>query len=125
MYRELEIKTADGTMVSMPFKANGATPIRLKQVFQKDFWKIMADAQDSESMIFENMDIISELAYVMHCQGAGKDMGKINFDTYVEWLEGLDGMAILDKASEIINLYVDTSRTGSTAKKPTAQLPGA
>lgn len=126
MYREIEMMLSNGTTISMPFKGNAATPIRLKQVFHRDLWKLIGELDSTgDSALFENMDIVSELAYIMHCQGAGIDMTKINFDSYVQWLDTLDGGAIFENVTEIIQLYIDTSRSSSKAKKANALPPGA
>lgn len=125
MYKDIEMILENGEKVLMPFAANAATPIRLKQLFGKDFWKAIGDLQIDESTIYENMDIISELAYTMYCQGGGDDVSKANFDTYVRWLESLDGMAIMTNAAAIVSLYVSTNKTVAVAKKEGALQPGA
>ena len=117
MYGMIDIKMADGSMTQMPFMANAATPIRLKQIFQTDFWKTFGTKEEvTEENITENLDVISELAYVMHCQAEKRDMMAENFEKYVAWLETLDGIAILNKASEIISLYISMEQQGSSAK---------
>lgn len=119
MYGMIDMKLADGSMTQMPFMANAATPIRLKQIFQTDFWKTFGTASDvTEENVTENLDVISELAYVMHCQAEKRDMMTENFEKYVEWLETLDGMAILSNAAEIISLYIQMEHQGSSAKNP-------
>ena len=126
MFGMIDMELADGTIKPMPFLANAATPIRLKQLFQVDFWKTFgtqAEATD-EANITENLDVISELAYVMHCQAEKRDMMQETFEKYVDWLEGLDGMAVLTNAPKIISLYIDMERQGSVAKNLAALPPG-
>lgn len=119
MYGLIDIKLADGTTTKMPFAANAATPVRLKQLFQVDFWKVFGSQSEvTEENVTENLDVISELAYVMHCQAEKRDIMQENFDKYVDWLETLDGTAILTKAGEIIALYIQMEQQGSKAKNP-------
>ena len=119
MYKEIGILMADGTEQRVPFKANAATPIRLKQVFGIDFWKTFDDGDAAG-----NVEAVMKLAYVMHCQGAGKDLTAANEDTYVEWLEGISGTGIIDKGDEIFGLYMGSGQQGAKPKKGAAQPRG-
>lgn len=124
MFKKIKMKMADGKEMEMAFLSNAATPIRMKQIFNRDLFATLGsmDKVDNATAV-ENLDVFSELAYTMHCQSEKADMSRISFDTYVEWLETLDGMAVLDNMDEILKLYISSDSRGSKAKNPADPQP--
>ena len=47
-------------------------------------------------------------------QAERADMGKLNYDEFLTWLEGFGPMAFIDAAEEIIGVYMDSQKTTST-----------
>lgn len=95
----------------MEFAANAATPIRFNQVFREDLMKV---AQGDNADYYGT---ITKLAYIMNAQARGEGYKDMNFDAFVEWLEGFSSMAFVDKADEIIEIWMDSNDTKSTPKK--------
>ena len=108
--------------VPMRFTGNAATTYRYKQVFRHDLLKIFME----QGTNMETERII-ELAYIMHLQAEGYNNEQYNaetFDDYIAWLEQLGFSELLTSAPEILGVWVDTSKTGSTAKKKYAPPKG-
>lgn len=91
--------------------ANAATSYRYKMVFKRDLMKAFMDQQNSVSL-----DLIQELAYIMHKQATG-EANSASLDDYMEWLEGFSPMAFAASAADIANLYADQKIGSSKAKK--------
>lgn len=124
MLKTISMLDNHGEEKEVIFEANAGTPIRLKHTFGRDFWKIFGNTDTiDENLVFENLDVISEIAFIMHCQGKHADMNALTFDDYVNWLETLDGMAILNHALEILRLYITQDKRNSKPKKGAAQQP--
>lgn len=108
--------------VPMKFTGNSATTYRYKQVFHGDILKMfMEQGTNLEA------ERIMELAYVMHLQAEGYTTEQYNaeiLDNYFAWLEQFDFSELLTSAPDILGVWVDTSKTGSTAKKKFAQQKG-
>ena len=69
-----------------------------------------------------NIDFLGELAFLMAMQAASKSDAKINLEklsmaAYINWLEDFDGMAIENKAEEILGVYLGNTHTVSETKK--------
>lgn len=90
--------------------ANAATPFRFKQVFKKDIFSVFGNEQKAEQ---EGFETIAELAYVMARQAEKADMGKLNEDDFVAWLEGFEPMDFANSAEEILNAYMGTTVTSA------------
>ena len=101
MYKTIEI---DGK--KMEFAANAATPFRYKQVFKSDLFAVLGNEKRAEE---EGAEVVTKLAYIMHNQAKKADMGKLNEDDFVTWLEGFSSMAFINSADEIINVYMDST----------------
>lgn len=91
--------------------ANAATSYRYKMIFKRDLMKAFVDQKDNVSL-----DLIQELAYIMHMQATGK-ANNASMDDYMTWLEGFGPMAFAAPAGDIANLYADQKIGTSTAKK--------
>jgi len=95
----------------MEFAANAATPFRYKQVFKADLFAILGNEQKAEE---EGAEAVTRLAYIMHNQAKKADMGKLNEDDFIAWLEGFSAMAFINTAEEIINVYMDSAEGTAT-----------
>ena len=90
--------------------ANAATPFRFKQVFHKDLFSIFSNNEKAEQ---EGFEAIAELCYIMHKQAEKADMGKLNEDEFIEWLEGFGAMDFAESAEEILGVYMGTTVTSA------------
>lgn len=91
--------------------ANAATSYRYKMIFKRDLMKAFIDQKDNVSL-----DLIQELAYVMHKQATG-EANTASLENYLAWLEGFGPMAFAAPAGDIANLYADQKVGTSKAKK--------
>lgn len=110
MYGVIKIGEKD-----VPMLATAATPIKYRQVFQKNLLPyFMGKATDDEAA-----EMIGELAYIMASDADRRDSMKLSLDGYVKWLEGFDPLAFVDGdvVNGIIALYQGNSYTQATAKK--------
>ena len=106
MYKTL---TIDGK--EMEFAANAATPFRFKQVFHKDLFAILGNEDKAQN---EGVEAVTQLAYIMNKQAEKADMGKLNEDEFITWLEGFGPMAFVESAEAIMNVYMDSTVTTAT-----------
>ena len=86
--------------------ANAATPFRFKQVFKKDLFAILGNEQKAEN---EGVEAVTQLAYIMAKQAENADMNKLNEDEFITWLEDFSGMAFVNAAEDILNVYMDST----------------
>lgn len=117
MYRVIKVGEKE-----VPMKANAATPIRYRQVFNKNLLPyFMGKATDEDAA-----EMIGELAYIMSSSATGADMTKLSLEGYVEWLEGFDSMDFVntDTVTAIINLYQGNEETHADLKKNPDQPSG-
>lgn len=106
MYREVQIGDK-----SVALLANGATPIRYKQIFSKD---IIAEFADAEKEV--NIEFVAPLTYVMAKQAAG-EIATASRDDFYEWLESFEAMDITMAAKEILEVYTKNLKGSSVSKK--------
>ena len=106
MFKKL---TIDGN--EMEFAANAATPFRFKQVFKKDLFAILGNEQKAEN---EGVEAVTQLAYIMAKQAEKADMNKLSEDEFMTWLEDFSGMAFVNAAEDILNIYMDSTVGTST-----------
>lgn len=90
------------------FTANAATPFRFKQVFKKDLFAVFTDAERAEK---EGFEAVAELAYIMARQAEKADMGKLNEEDFMSWLEDFGPMAFAEAAEDILNIYTDSAKS--------------
>ena len=109
MYREISVGKE-----SIPMKVTAATPIRYRNVFQKDVLNELSTAGENYSVA---IDTISRLAFIMAHAAKGSDMNKLNEDKYVEWLEQFEPFDITNAADDIIGLYIGNTEGLSEVKK--------
>lgn len=98
--------------------ANAATCYRYKQAFKKDLFQQLKNTQDL------SVEVIQELAYVMHKQAAG-EANTISTDDYMIWLEDFDPMEIAIASGDIVNIYAGQQATTSAAKKKAPRPSGS
>lgn len=110
MYRE--IKVGKGTV---PMLANGATPIRYRMIFKKD---LLNEFQKTEGNNYSvATDTVSELAFILAKAAEKADMNKLNFETYIEWLEQFEPFDLTEALEDIVDMYVGNIETSSEVKK--------
>lgn len=105
--------------IPVKFAGNAATTYRYKQLFGTDILKLFMENGTSL-----DIDRIMELAYVMHLQAEGYTTEQFTGETtedYIAWLEQFDITSLLQKAPEILGVWVDMSKQQSKAKKKSAQ----
>ena len=92
---------------------NGGTPRLYRSLFRKDLFQGMNNAVDENGNI-KDSEVFENLAFVMAIQGGSIPMGsKID-----DWLNAMSNpMAIMEAASDILDLWVATNERISTAKK--------
>lgn len=123
MFRTIQIDTFDGSTKDVEFLANAATPRRYKAIFGNDLLQLFVDAKREENgREIYSIDFIQELAFVMAMQAKAKSddkvkLDKLNENSFVAWLEEFDSMALENKASEIMSVYMGNMKTDSEAKK--------
>ena len=106
----------------IPMLATAATPIKYRQVFQKNLLPyFMGKASDEDAA-----EMVGELAYVMAADADKQDTMKLSMDGYLAWLEGFDPLAFVDGAvvSEILALYQGNAASHADAKKNQNQPNG-
>lgn len=106
MFKTLNI---DGREID--FSANAATPFRYRQIFHKDLLSILGNEEKAQN---EGVEAVTELAFVMVKQAEKCDMGKLNEEVFLEWLEDFGSMAFVNNAEEILNVYMESTETTST-----------
>lgn len=123
MFQVIQMAAPDGCVKDIEFLANAATPRRFKMVFRKDLLTMIANAKTEENGIETyDIDFLPELAYIMACQAKAKSddkfkLDKLNYNTFLDWLEQFDGMAFEKNAVEILHVYTGNTETTSDAKK--------
>lgn len=105
------------------------------------FAKVMKMAQSGEEIRLDNTDpetlkaLLSvagsgglasaqKLAFVMNRQAEKADMNSLTMDSYLEWMEKFDSMAFLEKAMDVIGLYLGNKQGTSEPKKNDVQQTG-
>lgn len=104
--------------ITIPMLANGATPIRYKQVFHKD---IISEFQQVEKDYSKVASSIPELAFIMAMQASAKDgstnLNLLNEEMYIKWAEQFGAMDLPLASDQIIDLYMGNNSVSSEAKK--------
>lgn len=99
--------------------ANGATPLYFKQTFNKD---LISKVYGSEDQIAEVNDCAPELAFIMAKQAEKLNdpaikMEALNYEAFIEWLEGFEATNLIFAADEIMNIYFNDGKPSAEAKK--------
>lgn len=103
------------------FISNAATPRRYRIKFGRDLFgdfQIIAKAtkKNKDNLPTEALEIIENMAYIMHKQGDPSQP-----DSIEEWLEQFDTFDIYTAMPEIITLWQLNNKTTSTQKKEVEQ----
>jgi hypothetical protein len=118
MYKVISLKAENGNSMDVPFLANAATPFRFKAIFGKDLLVLFQTC--SNDGVYD-IDFVSQLAYTMAMQAEaknnGRDMTTLGMVDMIAWLEQFDGFEMLNKAKDIIEVYLGNSNTSSKEKK--------
>ena len=103
---------------SIEMRADGATPFLYKQAFGKDLIKIFADAMEGADTAVAS-EMASELGFVMAQQAKSPDPLNVNLSKgeFMKWLSQFEPLDLATSSIDIINLYIGTYKTDSTAKK--------
>lgn len=102
---------------AVTLRASAATPIRYKALFGSDLIKDLYGINDSG----ENIDVISQLTYVMALQGVGSDFTVASEDTFFSWLDQFEATDIINAAADIMDIYNKGAQTTSVSKKKNAR----
>lgn len=118
MYKVVSLTGEDGNSIDVPFLANAATPFRFKAIFNKDLLILFQTC--SIDGVYD-IDFVSQLGFTMAMQAKAKneglDMATVMSGDMIEWLEQFDGFEMLNKAKDIIEVYLGNSETSSKEKK--------
>lgn len=123
MFQKIEMALCNGETKEIEFLANAATPLRYKMTFRQDLLTKFANAKtEVDGVENYNIDFLSELAFIMAMQAEANSneklkLDKLNFNSFLDWLESFDSMAFENKASELIDVYLGNVHTDSEAKK--------
>lgn len=108
MFKEIKIGDKNVSLL-----ANGATPIRYRQLFHKDIITQMNGGTNADDAV----EMASELAFIMAMSANKADMTTLNMDAYYEWLEQFETFDIVQASEDIFAVYVGQEVTTTTAKK--------
>ena len=118
MTRIINMLDEDENPIEVAFTANAATPLRYKAIFNKDLLVLFQQSQDNGKY---DLDFVQELAFVMAMQAKAKkgeiNIGEVQKDDLLGWLEQFGGFEIFNAAEDIINIYMGNSITSSKEKK--------
>lgn len=113
MYREIKVGEK-----MVPMVANAATALRYKHVFGKD---LIVELQQAQGDTAKGFNSLPELAFVMAKAAEAKEgkvnMGLLNEENFMDWLEQFDSMDIVTAAEAVINLYMGNSEASVEQKK--------
>lgn len=103
---------------SITFRADGATPFLYKQAFGKDLLKIFSEASANEDGAAAS-EMAAEVGFVMAQQAESPDPLKVDLSSgrFMQWLAQFEPMDLTNSAIDVINVYLSTYKTDSTAKK--------
>ena len=91
--------------------ANGATPRKYRSLFRQDIFSGISTAVNAKGEIL-NSEVFENLAYCMALQGG---MQNIPIE---DWLDSMSSpLAILEAATEILELWTAETQTTSVGKK--------
>lgn len=100
----------------VPMEGNAATPYRYRQIFHEDMLKVVTspDLLEQGDVI---ADVSTKLAFVMAKSAEKADMNQLNIESFYSWLEQFDGMDIMIRGEDIIQLYLGSMNPVSESKK--------
>lgn len=109
MFKEIQIGAH-----TIAMKATASTTYRFKQVFKRDILKVMMDNTGKEET--EEDDVL-KLAYIMAMSAEGRDMGALNEDTYIGWLDQFEPMDLFIAQEDIMSVFQGNKKTEEEQKK--------
>lgn len=115
MYKELDLETSEGVK-TFGFLATGTTATRYRLAFGTDLM-VSLMALNSDNAVDIDMTVGDKLAYIMNAQAEGKDMSKLNMDSFLAWADQFDGAELSGHLNDFTGLYFGSRKTTSTAKK--------
>lgn len=119
MYNLIKIGDKDVPMLSM-----ASVDIYYRNVFHKDAIKLQSDGLDEGDLI----NFVMEMGFIMAKFAELKDrkeMAKLNYDSFIEWMDGFDRSDYLNALVDIRLTYEGQSVTNADAKKNTDAQSGA
>ena len=102
-----KILTIDGKQIT--FKSTGATPLRYKQQFGKDFFATIAKMSSGSAKKFNVADLDLEVFYNIAWVFA-KSADK-TIPAPLEWLDGFESFPILDIIPDLQDMLLGTMQT--------------
>ena len=102
------------TAASQTAAANGQTEVALEDLDPDTLKAFLAIAGSGK------LDTVSKMAYIMNRQAEKAEMNKLNFETYLDWLEQFETLTFLTHALDFISLYMDNREGTSALKKSPA-----
>lgn len=112
MYREIVIDDQNVALL-----ANAATPYRFKQIFGSDLMKVLNGINKGQEDEVASLDVIVQLAFVMNAQAEKKDISTLSFEAFLTWAEQFGPMSIVEKAEDIVAVYMGNAASSSQSKK--------
>ena len=112
MLKEIQIGEHEVAMLS-----TAATPVIYRGVFHEDLLVFLQNMAKAKGMTEGTTEMVCKLGYVMAMQAEKKKMSDMNFDRFVEWLDGFESLDFELSANEILNLYAESGKTLSRPKK--------
>lgn len=100
--------------VPVEMKATGSTVIRYKQIFHRDYFR---DINDSD--IADRIDVFTRMGFVMAKQAEGADMGKLNEDSFIDWLDQFDPLDVESATDQIMLFFAGSEKQSVNPKKET------
>lgn len=113
MNKVIKIGTKDVTL-----EANAATPIRYRDIFGKDLLTQIAEGTTDNGVDMTVASMVApELAFIMAKSAAKADMGSLNKDKMLKWLEQFETMDVVNATEDIFAVYFGDAQTGVESKK--------
>ena len=88
--------------------ANAASPYLYKQVFHEDYLlqsRKLAEEEDSAVVDSTAADMFVKLGYIMANQASAKDMTRLNYDGFLNWLSQFEPNDVLEAVNEIADVW--------------------
>lgn len=102
---------------SIKMKATAATSLFYRKCFHQDLMQAITRATESGDSVAVDVEIITNLAYIMAKEAKGKAFEASEEDE-IKWLSQFDSFDLIENetAAEIIGLYTGQQETTSESK---------
>lgn len=98
--------------IEVPANITAALPYRYQQVFHEDFLGIIG--KDLEyNKIFE---FGGKILYIANASAEKKDMGKLNFDDFIEFLDQFNNGDLIEASNDIVSFAFESTKTAVSPK---------